>query len=221
MISFAKNEVYLNSMDTGFSSENNSESQGVYFGNHKNRVIQMQQIVTINRAKFEEVFNDYYDGLFRYCNTMIASREDTEDIVQNVFLDLWKERDSLAIHTSLQAYLYKAVYFRCMNVIKHEKVRRKYHDESIPLQEMNDTDPVLLKEVSQKIEEATKSLPEQCRKIFSMSRNDGLKYQEIANALDLSPKTIENQMGKALRIMREALRDYLNLIILTITSYLS
>ena len=221
MISFAKKEVYLNSMETGFNSEKNSGGQNFFSGNLQNRVVQMQQIVTINRAKFEEVFNDYYDGLFRYCNMIISSKEETEDIVQNVFLDLWRERDNLAIHTSLQAYLYKAVYFRCMNAIKHEKVKRKYYNEKFNPQELLDTDPVLIEEVNQKIEEATNSLPDQCRKIFTMSRNEGLKYQEIAHALDLSPKTIENQMGKALRMMREALREYLNLIILIITSYVS
>ena len=108
-----------------------------------------------------------------------------------------------------------------MNVVKHEKVKNKYTSEKMTRHEHIENDPAMFEEVNRKIEEATNNLPEQCRKIFSMSRNDGLKYHEIANVLELSPKTIENQMGKALRIMKEALRDYLNLIILTITSYLS
>lgn len=221
MISFAKQDAYLINRLTDINAENNTDAKKYFTEKQRNKVVQMQQIVTINKAKFEEIFNGYYDGLFRYCNTIISSREETEDIIQTVFLDLWKERNNLVIHTSLQAYLYKAVYFRCMNVVKHEKVKNKYTSEKMTRHEHIENDPAMFEEVNRKIEEATNNLPEQCRKIFSMSRNDGLKYHEIANVLELSPKTIENQMGKALRIMKEALRDYLNLIILTITSYLS
>jgi RNA polymerase sigma-70 factor (ECF subfamily) len=173
----------------------------------------MQPIISINRVKFEEAFHDHYDGLFRYAGTMIHEPEEVQDIVQHVFMELWRNRDNLVIHTSLQAFLYKSVYFKCMNVLKHRKVKMRhlYHTESID--KGHSYDPVMVEEISIKIKEATESMPEQCRKIFLMSRDEGLKYSEIANSLNLSIKTIENQMGKALRLLRSALQEYLNLII--------
>jgi RNA polymerase sigma-70 factor (ECF subfamily) len=210
-ISMDKPKIQVNRM---IKSENNKDEQA------EASAIKMQQIVTINKAKFEEVFRDYYDGLFRYCNTMITEKEEVEDIVQNVFVDLWQQRDKLQIHTSLQAYLYKSVFFKCLNRLKHDKVVRKYQDLAVYQESTVESDPVIIKEVAEKIKITTESLPEQCRKIFLMSRQDGLKYNEIAQALGLSPKTIENQMGKALKTMRNALVEYLNLIILTISSFL-
>ena len=187
----------------------------------KDTVLPMQQIRTINNTHFEQIFQLHYDGLFRYCNTMISIREDVEDIVQAVFMDLWQQRQQLVIHTSIQAYLYKAVYFKCMNKIKHNKVVQKF-ENSHSIESISETsDPLILKEVSQKIETITHNLPEQCKKIFTMNRVDGLRYNEIAAQLNLSPKTVENQIGKALKMMRNALAEYLNLIILTISTFWS
>lgn len=187
----------------------------------ENNQCRMQQIISINSIRFEEAFHDHYEGLFRYACTLVREAEEAEDILQNVFLELWKNRESLLIHTSLQAYLYKAVYFKCVNVIEHRKVRHK-HANHVQYREIAYTsDPVLVKEVSAKIQAVTDSLPEQCRKIFMMSRNDGLRYHEIAERLNLSVKTIENQMGKALRILRNSLQDYLNLIVFYSISLIS
>lgn len=181
----------------------------------------MQQIISINSIRFEEAFHDHYEGLFRYACTLVHEAEEAEDILQNVFLELWKSRESLLIHTSLQAYLYKAVYFKCVNVVKHRKVREKHANHVQHREIAHTSDPVLMKEVSAKIQAVTDSLPEQCRKIFMMSRNDGLRYHEIAERLNLSVKTIENQMGKALRILRNSLQDYLNLIVFYSISLMS
>jgi RNA polymerase sigma-70 factor (ECF subfamily) len=205
-------EINLKQMNL---SENHKEPDG------EANIFRMRQILSINRSKYEEIFREHYDGLFRYCNTMISEKEEVEDIIQNVFVELWQQRDKLQIHTSLKAFLYKSVYFKCMNAIKRNKVVNKYQQQINFTDFTQENDPVLLEEVGEKIKIATESLPEQCRKIFLLSREDGLKYNEIAQTLNLSPKTIENQMGKALRTMRNALAEYLNIIILTILSVLS
>jgi RNA polymerase sigma-70 factor, ECF subfamily len=197
-----------------------NDKKGVHTYGGKEKIIHLKSHITINKARFEEVFNLYYDGLFRYCNTMIADKESVEDIVQNVFTDLWQERDTLVIHTSIQAYLYKSVYFKCMNAFKHGKVVHKFMKEHTHSPFMEESDPAILTEVAETIHKTTESLPEQCRKIFKMSRVEGLRYNEIAETLNLSPKTVENQMGKALKTMREALVEYLHLIVLTIISFL-
>jgi RNA polymerase sigma-70 factor (ECF subfamily) len=107
-----------------------------------------------------------------------------------------------------------------MNKIKHNKVAKKYLNTIPNVESTAVTDTLIIQEIADKIKETIESLPEQCRKIFSMSRMDGLRYNEIAEKLNLSPKTIENQMGKALKTMRVALSEYIQIIALTILTYL-
>jgi RNA polymerase sigma-70 factor (ECF subfamily) len=182
----------------------------------KHKKEKMKILPGVNKSNFEQWFNEFYDGMYRYCQTMIKDRDEAEDIVQSVFLDLWKDREKIEIHTSIQAFLYKGVYFKCMNKIKSKKVENKYLLSKNHDNEDYTNDPAIYKEVSSIIDETLTSLPEQCKKIFMMSRFDGMRYLEIANTLNLSPKTIENQMGKALKIMRVALSEYLQIIVLNI-----
>jgi len=184
------------------------------------KIKHIQGVKSVDSATFEQLFTDHYDALFRYCQTMVKDKNDIEDIVQSVFLDLWHDRSKLVIHTSFKAYLYKAVYFRCMNKIKHDKVASKYSNTITNTESTAVTDTLIIQEIADKIKETIESLPEQCRKIFSMSRMDGLRYNEIAEKLNLSPKTIENQMGKALKTMRVALSEYIQIIVITILTYL-
>lgn len=178
-------------------------------------IISMPENKTITTELFEYWFRSYYDGMHRYCYTMTRSQSEAEDVVQAVFMDLWNDRHKIEIHTSVQAYLYKGVYYKCMNKAKHQKIERKYL-AGIQEQSYSKGDPAVESEVVQKINQAIESLPDQCKKIFLLSRNEGLKYLEIADTLNLSVKTIENQMGKALKILRVALSDYLNFIVFTI-----
>jgi len=185
-----------------------------------NKIKHIQAIKSVDSATFEQLFRDHYDALYRYCQTMVKDQNDTEDIVQSVFMDLWQDRSKLVIHTSIKAYLYKSVYFKCMNKIKHDKVASKYSFTVSNTENTTITDTLIMQEIANKITETIESLPEQCRKIFSLSRLDGLRYNEIAEKLNLSPKTIENQMGKALKTMRVALSEYIQIIVFTILTYL-
>ena len=161
------------------------------------------------------VFRDYYKPLVRYGTTFLKDSDEAEDVVQQVFVSLWEKRSQQDIHTSVRALLYKAVHNACLNRIKHQKVRRVYAEDWKATQEQSAvTDTVQAKELDEKIHAAIGSMPEQCAKIFKMSRFEQLRYQEIADQLGLSIKTIENQMGKALRIIREELKDYLPLLLL-------
>ena len=180
----------------------------------------IQEVKPVDTATFEQLFTDHYDALYRYCQTMVKDQNDIEDIVQSVYMDLWHDRSKLVIHTSVKAYLYKSVYFKCMNKIKHDKVASKYSGTVSNAENTTITDTLIIQEIADKITETIESLPEQCRKIFSMSRMDGLRYNEIAEKLNLSPKTIENQMCKALKTMRVALSEYIQVIVFTILTYL-
>ncbi|MDF3027042.1 MAG: hypothetical protein K0S23_1349 [Fluviicola sp.] len=161
------------------------------------------------------VFRDYYKPLVRYGNTFLKDSDETEDVVQQVFVSLWEKRTQLDIHTSIRAVLYKSVQNACLNKIKHLKVRDTYAEEMMAVAVPEETsDPVQVNELNERIQQALESMPEQCGRIFKMSRFEQLRYQEIADQLGLSVKTVENQMGKALKIVREELKDYLPILIL-------
>lgn len=181
-----------------------------------NTAMKGQEAISAN-AEFEIVFRQYYEGLCRYAGLWIKDDDESEEIVQNVFVKLWEKRDGIRIDTSLKAYLYKSVYHASLNFIKHRKVREEYLHMKEKIEEHSEiSQEHSLKELEGRIEKALLELPEQCRLIFSMSRFQELKYRDIAEILNISVKTVENQMGKALRLMRMNLADYLNIILIII-----
>ena len=167
----------------------------------------------VEEISIEYLFHEHYEALVRYAITMVKDKDEAEDFTQSVFVDLWNDRHKISIHTSHKAYLYKGVYFKCMNKLKKQKVESKYINQS-NFNESYDSDGLIADELQKRINSAISSLPDQCRKIFSMSRFESMKYNEIAEKLSLSPKTVENQMGKALKIMRSSLQEYLTLFLL-------
>lgn len=171
---------------------------------------------------FEQMFKAHYKELHSYANVMLRDEDTAEEIVQSMFLKFWEKRELLNVQTSIKAYLYKCVYNDSLNYIKHQKVKTKYQD--FAAYTMNDhheaaSSKVELTELQFKLQEALNELPEHCRTIFQMSRFEELKYREIAEQLDLSIKTVENQMGKALKILRLKLADFIALILPGIIMY--
>ena len=163
-------------------------------------------------AMFETLFKDHFKGLHAYACTITNDAAAAEDVVQQTFYKLWERRDTMGEIDSLPAYLYRSVYHASLNILKHNKVKTAH--QQYAAQQMNNpgqhtTAPVGLRELEQRLDTALKELPEQCRTIFQMSRFEDLKYREIADKLGLSVKTIEAQMGKALRLLRMKLVDYL------------
>lgn len=175
-----------------------------------------------NERIFEETFRKYYQSLCNYANSILKEMDEAEEVVQNLFLSIWEKRSDLEISISLKSYLYRAVHNHCLNRIKHLKVREEYQQYAVNFYDASYesvSQTVMKNELEQKIEEAIRKLPEQCRLIFRMSRFEELKYHEIAEQLELSPKTVENQIGKALKILRVELAEYLPLIIICGTSF--
>lgn len=173
---------------------------------------------------FEMLFRTYYQPLCHYAYTFLQDREDAEEIVQSTFLLVWEKRETLAIRTSVRPYLYAMVRNACLNVIKHEKIRQKHAGEEIALADRSHdsvTHTVVSNELEYRIKVAMEELPEQCRMVFKLSRFEELKYSEIAEQLHISVKTVENHMGKALKIMREQLKDYLPLVIVFLNGFLN
>jgi RNA polymerase sigma-70 factor (ECF subfamily) len=165
---------------------------------------------------FEKLFKTHFKSLYAYAYTIVKEEMVAEEMVQNVFFKIWEKKGGSEIQSPALAYLYKSVYHESLNYLKHQKVRAAYQAHTVH-QMKNHTDSaskkIMLSELEQQINKALSELPEQCRTIFQMSRFEELKYQEIADKLGLSIKTVENQMGKALKILRLKLVDYLPLLI--------
>lgn len=165
---------------------------------------------------FEQVFREHYKSLHAYACSILKDEDTAEEVVQNVFYKLWEKKERIQTLDSIPAYLYRSVYNESLNMIKHNKVKSE-HQTHVGYQtnHTEDTaDQTNLKELESRLAQAMNELPEQCRTIFQMSRFEELKYREIADKLNLSVKTIENQMGKALKLMRLKLADFLIIIMI-------
>lgn len=172
---------------------------------------------------FEMLFRTYYKPLCNYAHTFITDKDEAEEVVQSTFLMVWEKRATLQIQTTVRPYLYAMVRNACLNVLKHEKIKQKHIGEELAIGERTHESviqSVFSSELEKQIYKAMEKLPEQCRLVFKLSRFEELKYAEIAEQLGISIKTVENQMGKALKIMREQLKDYLPLLIIMMQGFI-
>ncbi len=168
-----------------------------------------------DHGAYQLVFQEYYRAMTAYAFRFVGNLTDSENIVQDVFLRLWQKRKELMITTSLQNYLFRSVKNHCINHIEHEKIKTGYQALVIK----NETDRTDYSEfflefgLMKKIETAIAALPPKRQEIFRLAREEGLKYREIAEKLELSVKTVEAQMTLALKQLRESLREFKNLVI--------
>jgi RNA polymerase sigma-70 factor (ECF subfamily) len=166
----------------------------------------IQGILEGNRLCFQSVFSDYYDRLCQYAFTILRDMDESEDLVQTMFVKWWERREEIMINQTVKAYLYRSVYNLCMNQLEHRQVKKKHLDHSIHEWANEKQLPeVFPNELEESISSAINQLPEQCKIIFKMSRYDELRYTEIANKLGISPNTVENQISKALKFLRTQL----------------
>jgi RNA polymerase sigma-70 factor (family 1) len=160
--------------------------------------------------QFESLFRSSYVSLVRYARTLIKDQDSAEEIVQDLFCRFWKDREKIRIESSLNGYLFRSVHNRCLHFIEHLRVVEKHAEEmSYQLQESPESPSDILnyKELQAKIASILEKLPERCGKIFCMNRFEGLKYNEIAEQLSVSIKTVEANMGKALKEFRKELSE--------------
>lgn len=169
------------------------------------------------RYDFELVFKAHYSSLCSYANSFLRDIDASEEVVQEVMFKIWTNRKTMVIDTSMKSYLFRAVRNGCMNVLKHIKVRdeyRSWREHAGAENHRSKEDEMMASELEQKIREAIDMLPMERRKVFIMSRYDGLTYSQIAEKLGISVRTVENQMGKALKTLREELAEYLPWLVL-------
>ena len=163
-----------------------------------------------DKQEFEKLFRSSYVSLVRYTKTIIRDHDASEEIVQEFFFRLWQDRQNLKIESSLNGYLYRSVHNRALHYLEHQKVVSRHAGEVLATADLTSepvTDAIYYHELQARVARVLKRLPERCRLIFRMNRFEGLKYNEIADKLAVSLKTVEADMGKALKEFRKALAE--------------
>lgn len=169
----------------------------------------VQRLIAKDQSAFELVFKEYYQALCQYAAGYLNDMEASQGIVQEVFVRFWEKCADLDPDSSIKSYLYRAVHNACLNHLKHLKVRDNYRQYVMDrMEEAEEPIEESVENIENKIHEAIDKLPPQCARIFRLSRLEGLKYREIAEHMGLSIKTVEVQMGKALKLLREDLKEY-------------
>jgi len=171
----------------------------------------LQRLARGDQAAFESIFRTHYAALVQIAESLLHERAIAEETVQEVMLELWRRRTSLAIETSLRAYLFRSTRNRALNYLRHETVIERTAPFLITETQAPATAEQDLadREIDAAVRDAVAGLPQRCREVFVLSRQQGLRYSEIAEILGISVKTVEAQMGKALRILRERLAAWL------------
>lgn len=162
------------------------------------------------------LFDKYYVALCLFAAKYLADIDLSRSLVQQVFMDFWTNRENVVISTSVKSYLYKTVRNRCIDVIRKEKDTILFSESIENINQIPFRDLVEEAELNDRINASINQLPEKCREIFLLCRFEGLKYSEIAVRLGISVKTVEMQMGIALKRLREYLSDYLMLTLLAL-----
>ena len=165
--------------------------------------------ISLNKDTFQKVFELYYNPLCRFAAAYIKDADNAEEIVQQVFINLWQQKDTIDPDRQIKSYLFTSVKNRCLNHIRdHKKFRSYYLDVEAELEiPVAEKDNLLEQDLEKQLAEALEKLPEKCREIFMLCRFEDMKYKEVAQKLNISQKTVEAQMSKALKILREELKD--------------
>ncbi|MFT3946686.1 MAG: RNA polymerase sigma-70 factor [Agriterribacter sp.] len=160
-----------------------------------------------DQAAFDEIYQRYWAGMFHSAYALLKDRDAAMDILQEVFIWLWQHRESVQIVFSLKTYLSSSVYYKTANYIRQGKVRRAFFEELKTMRtEQTEEDDMEIKELTAIIKQHTSRLPEKCRQVYYLSRNEHLSNKEIAERMGISVKTVENQMTIALRRLRTSLK---------------
>lgn len=164
-----------------------------------------------SETAYDAIFRAHYARLVRLAQGMLGELAPAEELAQDVMLELWRRRASLRVETSLQAYLFRATRNRTLNYIRHEKVAQRgaaFAAPDLAAPAVGERG-IIEDELETALNRAMRELPPRCREVFELSRVQGLKYTEIADALGISVKTVEAQMTKALRVLREHMARFM------------
>lgn len=184
----------------------------------------LSKIKNGDKTAYENVFREHYGSLCSFANNYVFDLDESQDIVQEFFFHIWINRTQLPESISLKAYFYTSVKNRCLNVLKHQKIVEKHRTYSYSTENEAIYEDELQEQVElhEKLRITIEQLPPERKKILILHKYEGLKYREIAEKLNISVKTVENQMGKALKFLREniSLGIFIIIILLIIKNIL-
>lgn len=164
----------------------------------------------------EVLFHAYYEELHDFVRFQVGSPEAAEDLIQNVFLNLWRRRRDWEPKTTLRAYLFGAARNESIKYRKHRQVRRRWERENEAREAPREPGPeeeFRYQEIKDALQKSVSELPERRREVYLLSRQYGLTYKEIAVVMDISPSTVDNQMVEALKFLRDRMRSFLSKVV--------
>ena len=175
----------------------------------------IERIQEGNRKAFETLFRAYYNELCDFVEYQLGSPELAEDLVQDIFCDIWRRRADWEPKGTLKAYLYRAARNQSIKQIERRQVRRRWKRQekqrNAP-QEPGPEDALQHRELKRVLQTSVDDLPERRRQVYVLSRQHGLTYKEIAEVMEISPKTVDHQMVAALKFLRERLSSFLSVV---------
>ncbi|MEI7423883.1 MAG: RNA polymerase sigma-70 factor [Prolixibacteraceae bacterium] len=189
---------------------------------------QTNELLIDGKDGFRHIFQQFYQPLYHLSSHYLEDPDEAKEVVQNAFVKLWEVRQNLNEDSNIRNYLFTLVKNNCLNLLKRKQLLLKHHEklkwmemhyQYQSLSRMGD-DYLEFNELKEKIDQAIKNLPEHCRVVFEMSRFEELKNREIAEKLGVTQKTVEAHLTRALKILRNELKDYLP-VIAVITKILS
>ena len=178
----------------------------------------MNETTTIRRIQkgdieaFEQLFREYYEQLCQWAHQYLQDRDSSEEVVQDLFYNIWLNRESMRFRISVKSYLYKSVSNNCKMILRQKK-RRSEIEKALASNTEMFTDPdntVESDEFNEIVDQTLDDMPERSAAIFRMSRFEEMKYSEIADVLNISIKTVEANMSRALALLRKNLEKYIN-----------
>lgn len=209
-----------------FSKNKKDESSVRRFPENQSEELLIQEIQEGNVRAFKNVMRVYYRELVDFAHYYVKSSYLAKDVVQDVFANVWEKRGRWSPDRSLKMYLYQSVKNEALKMLRSRKTERKYIEsylEEVCEQEIYPEEIEISgeKEFQQAARQAIQSLPKRARMTYQLHRRDGLTYKEIAQVMDVSHKTVESQMSRALRMLRELLSSYLpTLILITFSDHI-
>lgn len=169
-----------------------------------------KEFFIIDKAGFEQIYLQYWEGMFAFCWSNINDEEHSKEIVQDVFKSLWERRHELRL-IEVERYLIRSVKLKTFEYIRN-KVSRQQHLENMSNESQDHylDNSLIAEELAQKISHLIDGLPKQCKKVFQMSREQGLTNKEISHQLHISERAVEYHISRALKTLKTELTEYIS-----------
>ena len=178
----------------------------------------IKRLAESDEKAFEIIFHAWFDRLVRFCNEYVLEIETARNIAQTVFLKLWERRHLIDENASLKSYVYTIARNECISYLRHLKTENRFYknttalyaDQMLAFDALNELDfaRIDIEKIEKIVDETVAAMPERCREVFNMSRHQDLKNREIAEQLGITVKAVEANLTRALKILKENLKDY-------------